>query len=57
MPKTIRNQFEKNLTYEKLEWAHKLSQKGKTTKKDVVLFNLKKVDNCIDKQEILDFLW
>lgn len=42
MPKTIRNQFEKNLTYEKLEWAHKLSQKGKTTKKDVVLFNLKK---------------
>ncbi len=42
MPRTIRNQFEKKLTYEKLELAHKLSQKGKTTKKDVILFNLKK---------------
>ena len=42
MPRTIRNQFEKKLTYEKLELAHKLSQRGKTTKKDVILFNLKK---------------
>lgn len=42
MPKTIRNKFDEFLTYEKLEEAHRLSQKGKTTKKDVILFNLKK---------------
>lgn len=42
MPKSIRKLFDKQLTYEKLEEAHKLSQKGKTTKKDVILFNLKK---------------
>lgn len=42
MPKTIRNEFDKYLTYEKLEEAHRLSQKGKTTRKEVILFNLKK---------------
>ncbi|MBP3597395.1 MAG: RNA-dependent DNA polymerase [Clostridia bacterium] len=42
MPKTIRNEFDKNLTYEKLAEAHKLSQRGKTCKKEVILFNLKK---------------
>lgn len=42
MPKTIRNEFDKYLSYEKLEEAHRLSQKGKTTKKEVILFNLKK---------------
>jgi len=42
MPKTIRNKFDKYLTYEKLEEAHRLSQKGKTSKKEVILFNLKK---------------
>lgn len=33
MPKTIRNQFEKKLTYEKLELAHKLSQKENNKKR------------------------
>lgn len=42
MPKTIRNEFDKKLTYEKLEEAHRQNQKGKTTKKEVILFNLKK---------------
>ena len=28
MPKTIRNKYEENLTYEKLMLAHKESQKG-----------------------------
>lgn len=42
MPRTIRNEFDKRLTYEKLLEAHKLSQKGKTTKREVILFNLKK---------------
>lgn len=42
MPRTIRNKFDKYLTYEKLEEAHYLCQRGKTTKKEVILFNLKK---------------
>lgn len=42
MPRTIRNKFDKYLTYEKLEEAHNLCQRGKTTKKEVILFNLKK---------------
>ena len=42
MSKTARNEFDKYLTYEKLEEAHRLSQKGKTSKKEVILFNLKK---------------
>lgn len=50
MPKTIRNEFDKYLTYEKLEEAHKLSQRGKTTKKEVILFNLK-------REEYLNWLY
>lgn len=42
MPRTIRNKFDKYLTYEKLEEAHNLCQRGKTTKKEVIIFNLKK---------------
>lgn len=41
MPKTIRNSFYRNLTYEKLMEAHKKSRKGKGYRKEVVLFNLK----------------
>lgn len=41
MPKTIRNQFDKKLTYENLMKAHKLSRKGKGYRKDIILFNLK----------------
>ena len=33
MPKTIRNEFYKNLTYEKLMEAHLNSRKGKGTRK------------------------
>lgn len=42
MPKTIRNEFDKKLTYEKLMEAHNLSKKGKGYKKEIILFNLKK---------------
>ena len=42
MAKTIRNQFDKHLTYENLMKAHRLSRKGKTLKKEVILFDLKK---------------
>lgn len=41
MPKTIRNEYYKQLTYEKLLEAHYKSRKGKGYKKDIILFNLK----------------
>lgn len=42
MPKTFRNKFYEALTYEKLMDAHRKSQKGKTTRANVIRFNLKK---------------
>ena len=41
MPKTIRNQFDKNLTYEKLLDAHNKSKKGKGRRIELIKFNLK----------------
>ena len=41
MPKTIRNQFYKHLTYEKLMQAHNKSKKGKGYRKEIIEFNLK----------------
>ena len=41
MPKTIRNEFDKKLTYENLMKAHILSRKGKGYRKEIILFNLK----------------
>ncbi len=41
MPKTIRNQFDKYLTYEKLLEAHNKSKKGKCRKPELIRFNLK----------------
>ena len=41
MPKTIRNQFDKHLTYEKLLEAHFKSRKCKNRRKETILFNLK----------------
>lgn len=41
MPKTIRNKFDKKLSYESLMQAHKLSRKGKGYRKEIILFNLK----------------
>ena len=43
MAKTIKNQFDKKLTYESLMKAHIKSRKNKTCKKDIILFNLKQV--------------
>ena len=39
--KTIRNMYDKKLTYENLMKAHKKCRKGKSARKDVILFNLK----------------
>ncbi len=41
MPKTIRNQYYKKLTYENLMEAHKKSRKGKGYRKEIIQFNLK----------------
>ena len=41
MPRTIRNQFDKKLTYENLMKAHNLSKRGKGYRKEIILFNLK----------------
>ena len=41
MPKTIRNKFDKILSYESLMQAHKLSRKGKGYRKEIILLNLK----------------
>ncbi len=50
MAKTIKNQFDKKLTYESLMKAHIKSRKNKTCKKDIILFNLK-------QEEYIKFLY
>ena len=46
MPKTIRNQYYKKLSYEKLMEAHNKSKKGKGYRKEIIEFNLKQ-EECI----------
>lgn len=41
MPKTIKNEFDKNLTYEKLMESHLKARKGKGYRKEIIEFNLK----------------
>ena len=41
MPKTIRKQYDKCLSYENLMKAHLESRKGKSLRKEIILFNLK----------------
>ena len=41
MPKTLRNQFDKYLTYEKIMEAHNKAKKGKGFRKELILFNVK----------------
>lgn len=41
MPKTLRNEFDKYLTYENLMKAHKKSSDNKKCRKDIIMFNLK----------------
>ena len=47
MPRTIRNQFEKKLSYENLMKAHNLSKRGKGYRKEIILFNLKQEESII----------
>ena len=41
MPKTIRNEYDKKLNYDNLMKAHLESRKGKSLRKEIILFNLK----------------
>ena len=51
MPRTIRNQFEKKLSYENLMQAHNLSKRGKGYRKEIILFNLKQEEYIKFAQE------
>lgn len=42
MPRKIRNEYDKKLTYENLMKAHNLSKRGKGYRKDIIMFELKK---------------
>ena len=44
MPKTLRNVYDKYLSYENLMKAHYESRKNKRCKKDIILFELKQED-------------
>ena len=44
MARTIRNEFNKKLTYENLRKAHFESRKCKRLKKDIIMFELKQED-------------
>ena len=45
MPKTIKNSFDKNLTFEKLMQAHKRAKKNKSYKSEVIKFELNLENN------------
>lgn len=53
MPKTIRNKYKENLTYEKLLEAHIKSRKGKGYRKEIILFNLKQEEYIMQLYEKL----
>ena len=53
MPKTIRNQYYKNLSYEKLREAHIKLRKGKSYRKEIIEFNLKQEEYIMWLQEQL----
>ena len=51
MPRTIRNEFDKKLTYENLMKANIDSKKGKSLRKEIILFNLKQEEYIIGDRE------
>ena len=53
MPKTIRNQYDKKLTYDNLMQAHKESRKGKGLRKEIINFNLKQEEYIMWLYEML----
>ena len=53
MARTIRNEFDKRLTYDNLMKAHKLSKKGKGYREEVMLFNLQQEEYLIELYQSL----
>ena len=51
MPKTLRNEYDKKLTYEKLMEAHIKSRKGKGYRQEIIKFNLKQEEYYMRKKE------
>lgn len=56
MPKTIRNEFDKKLSYENLMKAHYLSRRGKGYRNEVILFNLKQEEYIMWLYEQLKYM-
>ena len=54
MAKTLRNEYNKSLTYENLMKAHIQSRKGKGYRKEIILFNLKQEEYIIWLKEQLE---
>lgn len=53
MPKTIRNLYDKKLTYDNLMKAHNESKKGKGLRAEIINFNLKQEEYIMWLYEML----
>ena len=53
MPKTIRNKYDKAVTFEKLLKAHKKARCGKREKKKVIEFELELESELLDLEKAL----
>lgn len=53
MPKTIRNIYDKSVSFEKLLMAHKKARRGKREKKDVIIFELKLEEELLQLEKQL----
>ena len=53
MPKTLRNKYYENLTFEKLMEAHKKARRGKGLRKEIIKFNLKQEEYIYYLLEVL----
>jgi len=55
MPKTIRNVYDKAVSFEKILMAHKKARRGKREKKDVILFELNLESEILRLEEELKY--
>ena len=54
MPKTLRNKYYENLSFEKLMEAHKKARRGKGLRKEIIKFNLKQEEYIYYLLEVLE---
>ena len=57
MPRTIRNEFDKKLTYENLMKAHRLSRKGKGYRNEIILVQTKEYIKYANVKNLKDKLF